>query len=362
MSVNPIPEPIKSRRLRGLDALRGLAALAVVLYHYTTIYESHFGSYPSRPLFSLPHGHFGVELFFLISGFVILGTIERTSDLKRFAIARFARLYPTYLVCALISLAALYTCNLNFSPLTAKAVAINATMLSSVAGTPLIDPSYWTLSYEVLFYAGAGVLYSVLGSRLRLELPCLAWLACSFAGHLLPWFADHHRLHVLLNVEYANLFVLGMMLHYISENVQTPLTIPVLCVALLMTLFPPEFNRGNMSQPIYVTMIAAFSTAIWLVSRTGGKFLDIRPLVFFGEISYSLYLVHQVVGFAVIRALLRLGAPTNTAIISTICLVVGLACLLRIFVEKPAERWIKNLGKRVAPRAAADRYRVAVSA
>jgi len=380
--------PIKPHRLRGLDALRGLAALAVVLYHYTTIYESHFGPYPSRPLFSLPNGHFGVELFFCISGFVILGTIERTSDLRHFAIARFARLYPAYLVCALLSLAVLQWAGLNFPPMTAKAIAINATMLSSFAGTPLIDPSYWTLSYEVLFYAGAAVLSWLLGAN-RLEIPCLLWLASSFVGHLFPWFAHHHRLYVLLNVEYANLFVLGMMLYYVSQGSRSAkgtfvprnkvrnsrglavpvlrvfpesrLSIPTLCTAFLMTSFPPEFNRGNMPQPVYVAMIALFCASIWLVSRTNGKYLDIRPLVFLGEISYSLYLVHQVLGFAVIRALLRLGATANIAIISTICLVVGLAFLLRSFVEKPAERWIKNLAKHT-PRLAGERYKVAASA
>jgi len=74
-----------------------------------------------------------------------------------------------------------------------------------------------------------------------------------------------------------------------------------------------------------------------------------------------LYLVHQVLGFAVIRALLRVGANANIAIISTICLVVGLAFLLRSFVEKPAERWIKNLAKHT-PRLAGERYKVAASA
>ncbi len=333
------------RRLRGLDAARGLAALSVVLYHFTTIYQTHFGPYAPPPLFSFINGHFGVELFFCISGFVILGTIERTANLRRFAVARFARIYPAFFVCALITLGTLQVANLHLAPLNAKAIAINATMLASLNGTDLIDPSYWTLSYEVIFYIGAAIAWSFLGRRRHVEWFCLAWLASSAAGHLFPWVGLHHRLTVLLNIEYANLFVVGMMLFCLTQGTRTRLTLPTLGAALFMTIFPPQFNRGHISQPAYSAMIVTFCILIWLISDTDGRFFDIKPLVFLGEISYSLYLIHQVVGFAIIRTLLSVGVGTNLAILIAISLMIGVACALRKFVEKPAERWIKNLGK-----------------
>ena len=334
-----------NQRLRGLDALRGLAALSVVLYHFTTVFDSHHGPYAPRPLFSFPNGHFGVELFFCISGFVILGTIERTGSLKRFAVARFARLYPAYFVCALITLAVIRFAPFSFPVWNTRTLAVGATMLSSFAGAQLIDPSYWTLSYEVLFYVGAALVWSLLPSPKRLEIPCLVWLACSFVGHLVPWFGLHHRLTVLLNIEYANLFVLGMMLYYISQNSLTRLTMPVLAAASLMTLFPPQYNGAHLPQTAYVAMIACFGVAIWGVTRTSGRFLNVQPLVFLGEISYSLYLIHQVAGYAMIRSLLRAGVSTNMAILVTIAFMIGVAFALRTSVEKPAERFIKNLAR-----------------
>jgi peptidoglycan/LPS O-acetylase OafA/YrhL len=334
-----------SRRLRGLDSLRGLAALGVVLYHYTTSYESHFGSYAQPPLFRFPNGHLGVQLFFCLSGFVILSTIERTQRLKHFAIARFARIYPTYFVCAVVALGIRQVADLHLPALNAPALAANALMLSSLSGTQTLDPSYWTLSYEVIFYASAAVVWSLSGGRRRLEQVCLAWLAASLAGHLLPWLALHHKLAVLLNLEFANLFVLGMMLYCLSQGERTRLTLPTLSAALLLALFPSASDRGHISQLAYVATIVCFCALIWIVADTGGRFLDIKPLVFLGEISYSLYLIHQVAGFAVIRFLLRLGLTTNAAILLTICLMVGIALGLRTFVEKPAERWIKGLAK-----------------
>lgn len=336
----------KAERLRGLDALRGLAALSVVLFHFTTAYEIHFGPYPSRPLFYFPNGHFGVELFFCISGFVILGTIERTAGLWRFAVARFARIYPAYVICALISLATLHLAHFNQPQWNAESITLHATMLTGLVGANSIDPSYWTLSYEVIFYAGAATLWSFLKGRRRLEVPCLLWLVCSYAGHVVAWVPRHHRLMVFLNVPYANLFVVGMMLYYWHQGSRTRLTRPTLCAALLMSLFPPEFNGGRMPQTVYIAMIAGFAALLWFVAKTQGRFLDLKPLVFLGEVSYSLYLIHQVVGFAIIRLLLSAGVPANAAIGLTISGIVAIAFGLRTFVEKPAERYIKGFAKR----------------
>ena len=84
-----------SGRVLELDALRGLAALAVVFYHYTTRFDQLFGHTFPLP-WSVSWGHYGVDLFFMLSGFVILMTLERTSDSWKFAWGRFSRLYPAY--------------------------------------------------------------------------------------------------------------------------------------------------------------------------------------------------------------------------------------------------------------------------
>ena len=74
-------------RVAGLDVLRGCAAGAVMLHHHAQYYDV---LYPGRtPLsFDLGAGHFGVELFFIISGFVILMTIERKKTILDFAVQR----------------------------------------------------------------------------------------------------------------------------------------------------------------------------------------------------------------------------------------------------------------------------------
>jgi peptidoglycan/LPS O-acetylase OafA/YrhL len=336
-----------TQRLKGLDSLRGLAALAVVLFHFTTCFEAVYGPARSRLFFYAPKGCFGVQLFFCISGFVILRTLERTSSIKRFAVARFARLYPAYFVCAAIALTTIAITHVHLSDLTPKAIAINASMLALLFGAPRIDPSYWTLTYEVLFYAGVALTWFVLRPRRRLEIPCLFWLACSLAGHLFRGLAKHHGTCTLLDVDYANLFVLGMMLHYISKGSRTRLTLPTFGAALFMSLFPPEVNGVgvHMGPTEFLLLISSFCALIFLAANGKTKFLDFPPLVFLGEISYSLYLIHEIVGFALIRAFLAAGMNVNVAILLTLSFIVGLAWCLRTFVEKPAERWIKSLAK-----------------
>lgn len=84
-------------RFLELDVFRGIAALGVVLFHYTSQYSTLFQHSPEMNFyFSL--GRHGVELFFIMSGFVILITLERTKSSLDFIVKRFARLYPAYWV------------------------------------------------------------------------------------------------------------------------------------------------------------------------------------------------------------------------------------------------------------------------
>ena len=81
--------PVSQARVVELDALRGLAALAVVAFHYTTHYGNEVGHLGDMPV-SFDFGNYGVELFFLISGFVIFMTLERTRTAMDFVVSRFA--------------------------------------------------------------------------------------------------------------------------------------------------------------------------------------------------------------------------------------------------------------------------------
>jgi peptidoglycan/LPS O-acetylase OafA/YrhL len=78
-------------RFRELDALRGFAAVGVVIFHYFAL-ASRYWMFP----FEFEIGNYGFQLFFVVSGFVIFWTLSRSSNLIDFTVSRFSRLYPTY--------------------------------------------------------------------------------------------------------------------------------------------------------------------------------------------------------------------------------------------------------------------------
>src|SRR5262245_30053823 len=143
----------KAGRIAGLDVLRGCAAAAVMLHHHGQYYDV---LYPGRvPLsFDLGPGHFGVELFFIISGFVILMTIERKRTGWEFAISRAARLMPAFLAALLLATALLAVNPMppSLNTPSARQFLANLTMAPSLLGEIDIDVPYWTLTYELVFY------------------------------------------------------------------------------------------------------------------------------------------------------------------------------------------------------------------
>jgi peptidoglycan/LPS O-acetylase OafA/YrhL len=325
-----------------------MAALAVVLFHYTFGYTEVVGKHmPGLDLIATD-GHFGIYLFFIISGFVILMTLERSIKAADFSVSRFARLWPPYLVCA--GLTSLLIVGLDFNPnhLTVGDALLNVLMMNKLLGNVSIDPSYWTLTYEVLFYASAAMIFFGLKIK-RIEWPCLAWLGLAFVARVTSFNQNHQRLGVLLGVDFCHFFVLGMMIYLISQRRNSWLTMSTAILAFAMTLFGPSYNPGAIKLWQFMLLIALFAVIVWLVAERRIRFLNIAPLLFLGEISYSLYLVHQIAGYWVIRKLEAVGWDPDHAIWAAVLCAVVIATGVRKWVEVPAQKairgWYQETGK-----------------
>src|SRR5476651_2004832 len=168
-------------RLLELDCLRGIAVILVITFHFT------LGEPDLKPYFRF--GCTGVDLFFMISGFVIFLTIEKTKHYKDFLISRFSRLYPAYwtgvTVTTLFILGWSFAIKSHHSFPGLKDYAVNLTMFPSYFNVRYIDGVYWTLLVELLFYLL--ILCVFLAKKLhRIEFICFLFLlVCLVNGTIL---------------------------------------------------------------------------------------------------------------------------------------------------------------------------------
>ena len=330
-------------RIQSLDALRGIAALSVVLYHYTFGFTVLVHPHVPRLPFSFRYGHLGVNLFFIVSGLVILRTLERCRGVADFMVSRIARLYPAFLAATCIALVVLFGFGYNLEHVRSGDVIVSLTMLSDLAHRPPVDPSFWTLGFEVTFYVLAGIGYLLLGVR-RIEVACLLWLATGVVG--LSESVHHNRIAAVTEGAWSYLFVLGMMIHLIYQRRATVLTLVTIAACLAMCFYVP------LSRPTYLVgwqtacVTGALGLSVWGAVEGRLRFLNVWPLLFLGDISYSLYLVHQVSGMAFLDWLEHVHVPSTIALPATLIAAIAVASVMRYAIEIPGQRMIKDFGRR----------------
>jgi peptidoglycan/LPS O-acetylase OafA/YrhL len=325
------------RRLSEIDALRGLAALAVMAFHYTTKYDELFRFNGSVP-FHVPWGYLGVNLFFVISGFVIFMTLERTKIAMDFVVSRFSRLYPAYWAAIAVTVLITQVLGLPGKEASWQLALLNVVMFQGLFSIPPVDGVYWTLLVELLFYALAFTLY--LTRQMHRVLPALCGLLClrvvywalaEFAQIDLPW-----RIRELLVLDYIAFFALGIVAYRLvrdaAESHAADLATAAFAIAVLAV-----------TESLLLAMVATICFgAIWLAARGRLAFLRWPLLVWFGSISYPLYLLHENIGWAILRQLQFLGWTPTAAIVFTAVLVIALAAALSRTIERPAMAWIRG--------------------
>ncbi len=324
------------QRLPQLDALRGIAVLWVILFHWTDRYSQLY-SVDQRSWLNIPDGRYGVHLFFMISGFVILLTIDKTRSIKDFAFFRWARLYPTLWICGLITFATVTLFGLPGREVPLKDALINITMLPYFFGFEFIDSAYWSLEIEFFFYVLMG---SIVGCGLRRYLvPILLTLVA--ANLLLLSFLDPVNdlskivkgLRFVLCLRYLHLFLFGIICYESTQRKQF-WQVPLLIFCLFAILFAQDKENPLLG--------IALAGIFWLASQKQVAILHFRWLIFLGFISYPLYLIHQNLGFVILRALDPLGLPYLVSLSITALLVFLLASLLSYKVEHPLNKWLRN--------------------
>lgn len=333
-------QSVEKKRLPQIDALRGIAALWVVLYHWTVRYDELFGHGESLWL-RLPDGRHGVHLFFMISGFVILMTLDKVKTIRDFAFFRFARLYPTLWVCALLTYSLVEFFGLPGREVSITSALMNITMIPYFLGFKFIDPVYWSLEIELFFYILMG---AIVGFGLRRFLVAIvAALVCINIGLLLiPGEVTDlpkvvKALRLLFSLRYLNLFLFGIICYEMTRAYR-PWQYPLLALCLLTPLV--EHGLGHFC------IVLSLGVLFWLATQRTVLVLHSRLLVFFGFISYPLYLLHQNIGFLVIRSGYGFGFPPSLSITCAAILITLLAVAVSYGLEHPSNQKLRSWYRR----------------
>lgn len=329
--------PAKSR-LESLDIVRGLAALIVVLFHYSSKFPDFYPAAAPMP-FTLPLGFYGVHLFFMVSGFVILMSLmHRNGD--GFIRSRFIRLFPLFWAGVLLSSLILTFDNIIPDDVNWQTVAVNMTMLEDYVKIPAIDGVYWSLSFELGFYA---FMFAIFRLRLARWVEWVPYymIAGSVLFYLVPAWVPHPLHYLLMINAYAHFFGAGMAFFLMYRHGPTIIrVIPILIVPLIQYLYD-----GAIGLMVCTALIAVMGFAIgWkgeFSDNNAGHILA-RAMIRLGGWSYALYLTHQMIGYVLMARLQLWGCPALLSAVLTLALAIALAGVLTHFVERPAARWLKQ--------------------
>jgi peptidoglycan/LPS O-acetylase OafA/YrhL len=334
-------------RLRGVDGLRFIAALGVVIFHYTSRESTAWGRpvvkvFPGLENISI-YGAMGVFLFFMISGFVILMTAW-DRPLRSFVASRASRLFPAYWFAVIATGALAFfdrgsSAGQGWSGYGASGFLINLTMTQTAWNIPNVDGVYWTLWIELLFYLIIAV-FVVWGiTRTRVLALCAVWPVLAILAQL----TNQPLLVAVLQPTYAPFFAIGMLVYLIYRD--GPSIVPVLLLlgnwtfavhvgATYIPTWLESVSAGHASAAVVTIILTGFLAVLLVLTLTRASAVNWRWLTFLGTLTYPLYLLHQEIGFWLISLTPRSWSPwiTVTLVVIVMC---GAAYLVHLLIERP---------------------------
>jgi len=313
----------RAEHLYAIDLLRFFAAMAVVCCHWC------FSPDQMQPIMKISiakYGLFGVQLFFLISGLVILISAQG-QDFRGFVGARIVRLYPAFWICCTIS--ALFAFS---DPLLGWPQYIyNMTMFPDPNYVPLINQAYWSLVVEAKFYLLISVLL-LCGWLHRIELVMWVWLVAA------AW-ASSHLMSQLLMAHYACFFVGGCACFLLRRHPtwdRWALLFVAWVVAMNETVREVVKQNYVLDEFTSCMLVSSFFAVILAVSRNWLVVPQWKGLPTLGAISYPIYLLHQ-------RIAIEMGWTTDSPglLLLAFAWIIVLSWVVHRWGELPLQRWMK---------------------
>ncbi|CAN5190462.1 acyltransferase [soil metagenome] len=356
MPIEPVGGPVAAgsptvqdsgRKLPRVQILRLIAAGAVILSHALGTSGTYYGN-QARIMEIFRHGDLGVDLFFVISGFVIgLSILRGHTEWRQFLLRRLARIVPLYW------LVTLFTACLFFVPGISRTAApepgfflCSLTYSCWMRGEmPIVYPG-WSLEYEMYFYVLTVAMLALRQDLLRSTVAILSGLVVlgvilranlGIPSPALAFLTDPIVLE----------FVMGLAVAFAFHNGKVPVVALIpLAVALLVCVIA----GGDRSFRLVIAGVPSALIVYLTAKRDSQKPManaGRNPFVWLGDASYAIYLVHAVVVSATVKIALKLvgAAPQDLVILVCLATTLAAAAIVDLFIDRPIARRIKRLLK-----------------
>ena len=341
------PSAVQTSRVEALDLLRLVAVLGVVLYHFGFWGPASHGV----PQVALPwltpmakYGFLGVPAFFVISGFVIAYSAEgRTAT--GFAIARFSRIYPTFVFCMTLTSLAIAFLGVPHFDTSVKQWLANLFIAAPAFGQPYMDTSYWSLVIEVMFYAWVAVFIAAGLFPRRVDTIILVWLGITFVNELT---LDVPFIEKLFLTDDSGFFAVGLLIYQFYLGRRGPVLYGMLALSIGTAVFQSIHeavklapHTGGTFDAWTVAAICLASVAIiFLATRIRYVPLPSALVLAAGGLTYPLYLLHMQFGYV----LFTRQAPAYTLlwVVAIVSAMTWLSWIVWRYVERPAQRWVRD--------------------
>ena len=335
-------------RLNLLDPLRLLAAMAVVVFHYAYRGAAADGltrvAVPDwKPV--VQYGYLGVQLFFTISGLVIaMSARGRTAE--DFVVARLIRIYPGFATCMTVTC---LTVALFGAPTFTTGVtqwAANLLVQPAILRQPFVDGVYWSIVYELIFYAWIAALLKSGVLFKHFETVALLWIGLSTVNELA---GPSMLVRRLVLTDASGFFAAGMMLYQIRakgpslrRGVILALAAELACgQAIIVSRYNCDHFGVVLSRPVIVAISLAAIGLVGACTSLKVRGLPKRVAAAVGGLTYPLYLLHQTIGFVIFNKL-EGRAPPATLVIATAAAMIAVSLLVFFFIETPAQAWLRH--------------------
>lgn len=336
-------------RLYALDAVRITAALVVVLYHYVALGTA-WGLSGTQHLFPALrplalYGWLGVEIFFIVSGFVIcMSAWGRT--VGDFATSRISRLFPAYWAGIAFTVLVVWILPEVWRMGGWTDILVNITMFQEGLGVPNLDHAYWTLFEELKFYALFALVIRV-GVTYR---TCIVFIALWTAAGVVAPATDFQLLHFFAIPQYSPYFIAGVAFYLMRRFRPSGLLWGIVGCQFLLA---QNYIRGRMVTNlgselgerlaiwpaqliITIGFLAMAAIAVGRLDRIQWRWLSTV-----GAITYPLYIIHMTAGITLIHHF-RGKMPAYALVGTVTAAMLVVAWLIHRFVERPLSRRLRS--------------------